>query len=276
MTDEHGQSGQARLAAVFERARDEARSAFIGYLPAGYPDIPRSVEAFTALADAGCDLVEVGLPYSDPLMDGPVIQDAVQASLAAGTRTADVLHVVEALAGRGTTAVVMTYWNPVERYGVEAFARDLASAGGSGVITPDLIPDEAQPWISAARAHELASVFLVAPSSVEDRLAATARACRGFVYAASTMGVTGARSQVGGQARRLVERVRAVTDLPIGVGLGVSTPDQAAQVAEFADGVIVGSALVARLLQEGPWLERVEAARSLASSLAAGMAAHAR
>lgn len=241
-------AGAAAIAEVFAQARRDSRSALIGYLPAGYPSVDAGIDAMAAMVDAGVDMVEVGLPYSDPLMDGPVIQKAVDAALRSGTTTGDVLRTVESLASRGVTAVVMTYWNPVERYGTASFARDMAAAGGAGVITPDLIPDEASEWIGAARQHGLGTVFLVAPSSTDERLVLTTQACRGFVYAASTMGVTGARTQVGGAAQTLVARTREVTDLPIGVGLGVSTPEQAGEVAGFADGVIVGSALVRTLL----------------------------
>lgn len=264
-------TGASSITDVFARARRESRGALIGYLPAGYPSVAGAVDAMAAMVDAGVDLVEVGLPYSDPLMDGPVIQQAVEAALRSGTTTGDVLRTVESLASTGVTAVVMTYWNPVERYGAAAFARDLAAAGGAGVITPDLIPDEADDWVAAARLHDLGTVFLVAPSSTEQRLALTTRACSGFVYAASTMGVTGARTQVGGAAQTLVARTRAVTDLPIGVGLGVSTREQASEVAGFADGVIVGSALVRTLLDaDDPAAGRASLA-ALAADLAEGV-----
>ena len=264
-------SGVAAVRAVFDRAAADGRAALVGYLPAGFPSVAGGIEAMRAMVDAGVDLVEVGLPYSDPLMDGPVIQQAVDGALKAGTTTTDVLATVEALAGHGATALVMSYWNPLERYGADRFARDLASAGGGGVITPDLIPDEASGWSAAARAADLATVFLVAPSSTDERLVLTTRACTGFVYAASTMGVTGARDQVGGAAEHLVERTRAVTDLPIGVGLGVSSAAQAAQVARFADGVIVGSALVRRLLDATSPAQGVAQLASLAADLAAGV-----
>ena len=264
-------AGQAAVAEVFARARAEGRSALVGYLPAGYPSVDGAAEAMLAMVDAGVDLVEVGLPYSDPLMDGPVIQRAVDGALRAGTSTADVLRTVERLRAHGAVALVMSYWNPVERYGVERFARDLDAAGGAGVITPDLIPDEAGAWLAAARAHDLATVFLVAPSSTQARLASTAAACRGFVYAASTMGVTGARSEVGSAARDLVARTRDVTDLPVGVGLGVSTAAQAAEVAGFADGVIVGSALVHTLVDATDDAAGRRALSALAASLAAGV-----
>ncbi|MEP7088610.1 MAG: tryptophan synthase subunit alpha [Nocardioidaceae bacterium] len=257
---------------AFATARAEGRAALVGYLPAGFPDVDGSIEALLTMVDAGCDVIEVGLPYSDPVMDGPTIQAAAQQALEAGTRTADVLRTVEAVAATGVPTVVMTYWNPVERYGVERFARDLASAGGAGLITPDLVPDEAAEWVAAADAHDLDKVFLVAPSSTDERLAMTAWCCRGFVYATAVMGVTGARDSSSDLAGPLVERVRGVADLPVGVGLGVSTGDQAAEVAGFADGVIVGSAFVRRLLDTGT--DRAAGLASLAEltrELAAGV-----
>ncbi len=236
---------------AFEKALAEDRSALVGYLPAGFPDIDGAVEALRTMVEAGCDVIEIGLPYSDPVMDGPTIQAAAQQALEAGTRTADVLRTVEAVAATGVPTVVMTYWNPIERYGADRFARDLASAGGAGVITPDLVPEEAEHWVDAADAHGLDKVFLVAPSSTEARLRSTTAACRGFVYATAVMGVTGVRTSTSDLAGPLVERTRSVTDLPIGVGLGVSNGEQAAEVARFADGVIVGSAFVRRLLDAG-------------------------
>jgi tryptophan synthase alpha chain len=236
---------------AFAKARAEGRAALVGYLPAGFPDVEGGIEALRTMVEHGCDVIEVGLPYSDPVMDGPTIQAAAQQALEGGTRTADVLRTVEAVAATGAPVVVMTYWNPVVRYGVERFAADLASAGGSGLITPDLVPDEAGEWVAAADAHDLDKIFLVAPSSTDDRLRATAAACRGFVYATAVMGVTGARESTSALAAPLVERTRAVTDLPVAVGLGVSNGAQAAEVARHADGVIVGSAFVRRLLDVG-------------------------
>jgi tryptophan synthase alpha chain len=252
------------------RTRQAGQAALVGYLPVGYPDVDTSIAAMRAMVEGGVDVVEVGLPYSDPLMDGPVIQHAGEVALAGGTRTRDAFRAVEAVVDAGAPALVMTYWNPVERYGVGRFAADLARAGGAGLITPDLIPDEADEWLAAAGEQDLDRVFLVAPSSTTARLAATTRACRGFVYAASTMGVTGVRSAVGATARILVERTREVTDLPICVGLGVSSGSQAAEVGGYADGVIVGSALV-RCLTEAPSpAAGVAAVRELAAELAAG------
>src|SRR3954447_3971319 len=236
---------------AFATARAEGRAALVGYLPAGFPDVDGAIEALCAMVEAGCDVIEVGLPYSDPVMDGPTIQAAAQQALERGFRTTDVLRTVEAVAATGAPTVVMTYWNPVDRYGVDRFARDLASAGGAGLITPDLVPDEADAWVAAADEHGLDKVFLVAPSSTEERLRMTTAACRGFVYATAVMGVTGAREASSDLAGPLVTRTRAVTDLPVGVGLGVSDGNQAAEVARFADGVIVGSAFVRCLLDAG-------------------------
>jgi tryptophan synthase alpha chain len=236
------------VSTAFGKANADNRAALVGYLPAGFPSVAGAIEAGRAMAAAGADIIEIGLPYSDPLIDGPVIAEAVHRALSAGTRVADVLRTVEALAAAGIPVLVMTYWNPVDHYGVRAFARDLARAGGSGLITPDLSPEEAGPWLEASDEHGLDRVFLVAPSSTEVRVATITQACRGFVYAASLMGITGARDAVSGLAAGLVQRIRPHTGLPVAVGLGVSTGAQAAQVAAFADGVIVGSAFVRRLL----------------------------
>ena len=254
---------------AFRRAKAEGRAALVGYLPAGFPSYDGAVDALRAITDAGVDLVEIGLPYSDPVLDGPVIQAATQRALAGGTRTRDVLRTVEVVAATGTPVLVMTYWNPVLRYGVAAFARDLAAAGGSGLITPDLIPDEAGEWLTDS--GDLDRVFLVAPSSTPERIASTTAACRGWIYAASTMGVTGARTATSRVAPALVERVRAASDLPVGVGLGVSTGDQAAEVAGYADGVIVGSALVRCLLDAADEAAGVAAVGALTAELAAGV-----
>jgi tryptophan synthase alpha chain len=256
---------------AFETASQQNRAALVGYLPAGFPSVPGAIEAAKAMAGHGADVIEVGLPYSDPLMDGPVIAEAVHRSLTSGTRIKDVLQTVEALASEGVPTLVMTYWNPVDRYGVRKFARDLAQAGGSGLITPDLTPEEAGPWREASGEHGLDRVFLVAPSSTDERVAMIASACRGFVYAASLMGITGTRDAVSGDAPALVKRIRQHTELPVAVGLGVSNGAQAAQVAGFADGVIVGSAFVRRLLDAadaGDPAEGISAVGDLAAELA--------
>jgi len=261
------------VSAAFEQAAAENRAALVGYLPAGFPSVSGAITAARTIAAAGADIIEIGLPYSDPLMDGPVIQEAVHRALTAGTRVTDVLRTVEAVAAAGVPVLVMTYWNPVDHYGVDAFARDLAAVGGSGLITPDLTPEEAGPWLTAAAEHDLDRVFLVAPSSSRQRLELITGACRGFVYAASLMGVTGARETVGSQAADLVGRTREFTKLPVAVGLGVRDGLQAAQVASFADGVIVGSAFVQRLLEADSEEAGLAAAGELAADLATGVRA---
>lgn len=253
-------------------AKAEGRAALVGYLPAGFPDVVGAIDALKVMVDAGCDIIEVGLPYSDPVMDGPTIQAAAQQALEAGFRTADVIRTVEAVAATGTPTLVMTYWNPIERYGVDRFATDLANAGGAGLITPDITPDRGAEWIAAADAHDLDKVFLVAPSSTDERLAMTTAACRGFVYATAVMGVTGARTTTSELAGPLVARAKATTDLPIGVGLGVSNGDQAAEVAGFADAVIVGSAFVRAVLDAGAdSVASLKALRTLTEDLADGV-----
>ncbi len=243
------------------------RPALVGYLPAGFPDVPQGIEAIKAMIEAGVDAVEVGLPYSDPVMDGPVIQRATEKALAGGVRTRDVLATVEAVSGMGVPVVIMTYWNPVERYGVNAFARDLAAAGGAGLITPDLIPDEADEWLAASDEHKLDRVFLVSPSSTDERIAMTVQRCRGFIYATAVMGVTGARDETSKAAPALVARVKAVAGtLPVGVGLGVRNAAQVAEVASYADGVIVGSALVTALGEGG-----AQGVRDLTTQLVSGL-----
>ncbi|WP_144209131.1 tryptophan synthase subunit alpha [Mycobacterium tilburgii] len=263
MTVEQGQA--SRLGPLFEACRSENRAALIGYLPTGYPDVRTSVDAMVALVESGCDLIEVGIPYSDPGMDGPTIARATEAALRGGVRVRDALTAVEAISSAGGRAVVMTYWNPVLRYGIDAFARDLAAAGGQGMITPDLIVDEADEWFAASEEHRLDRIFLVAPSSTPERLITTVEASRGFVYAASTMGVTGARDAVSNAAAELVSRVKAVSDILVGVGLGVRSREQAAEIGSYADGVITGSALVSAL---GDGLPRL---RALCQELAEGV-----
>ena len=256
----------SRLSGVFDSCRAEGRSALIGYLPTGFPDVETSIAAMTAMVESGCDIIEVGIAYSDPGMDGPTIAAATEAALRGGVRVRDALKAVEAISNAGGCAVVMSYWNPVLKWGVEAFGRDLAAAGGLGIITPDLIPDEADEWFAVSDAHQLDRIFLVAPSSTPERLAATVEASRGFVYAASTMGVTGARDAVSSAAPELVRRVKEVSNIPVGVGLGVRSREQAAQIGAYADGVIVGSALVSALGAHG-----IPAVRSLTEELAEGV-----
>jgi tryptophan synthase alpha chain len=240
------------VASVLQVRRDSGTGALIGYLPAGFPTIDESIDAAVAIAENGVDVIELGLPYSDPVMDGPVIQQATQKALANGFRLKHGFDAVRAITTQVDVPVLlMTYWNPVVQYGVDRFADDLAAAGGAGLITPDLIPDEAEPWLNASERTGLDRVFLAAPSSTKARLQQAVDSSRGFVYAVSTMGITGARTDVDSAAKSLVARLREVGAENACVGLGISTADQVREVLEYADGAIVGSALVKALASGG-------------------------
>jgi tryptophan synthase alpha chain len=251
---------------VFAKAKSENRAALLAYLPAGYPTADGAVECIAAMVEGGVDIVEIGFPYSDPVMDGPTIQAAVNISLNGGTKSATVIETVKRVAELGVPTLVMSYWNPIERYGLTEFATDFSAAGGSGVITPDLTPEEAQDWVDATSAKDVERVFLVALSSSDERISKVANVTTGFVYAGAVMGVTGARASISDAIEGLVARVRKHTDLPVAVGLGVSTPEQAKEIAQYADGVIVGSAFVTAIEQGGP-----AAAKALAQALSKGL-----
>ena len=237
---------------AIDSARADGRGVLVGYLPVGFPDLPTSIDAAVALVENGVDALELGLPYSDPVMDGIAIQKATQAALAAGFRVRDMFTAIEAIRSRvDVPALVMTYWNPVVQYGVDRFADALRDAGGAGLITPDITPDSAADWIATSERTGLDRVFLAAPSSTDDRIRQTVDATRGFVYAVSTMGTTGARSDVDAAARGVVSRLRDAGAPNVCVGIGISTGDQVAEVLEYADGAIVGSALVTALADGG-------------------------
>ncbi|CAM5369100.1 tryptophan synthase subunit alpha [Streptomyces xanthochromogenes] len=266
-------SGNVQLLSdTLAKAKAEDRAALVAYLPAGFPTVDGGIEAAKAVFDGGADIVEVGLPHSDPVLDGPVIQTADDIALKGGVKIADVLRTVrEAHAASGKPVLVMTYWNPIDRYGVERFTAELAEAGGAGCILPDLPVQESAVWREHAEKHGLGTVFVVAPSSRDERLATITAAGSGFVYAASLMGVTGTRESVGASAEDLVARTRATTELPVCVGLGVSNAVQAKEVAAFADGVIVGSAFVKRMLDAPDHAAGLTAVRELAAELAEGV-----
>ncbi|MDO4251732.1 MAG: tryptophan synthase subunit alpha [Rothia sp. (in: high G+C Gram-positive bacteria)] len=241
------------LSLKLEECRQEGRAALIGYLPVGYPSLAESIEAAIELGRQGADVIELGVPYSDPVMDGPVIQRASEQALAAGFRLKDIFEAVAKIsAASDAVVVVMSYWNPIMRYGVAAFARDLAKAGGAGIITPDLVPDEASAWFEASERYGLDRIFLAAISSSAERLSMISAACSGFVYAVSVMGVTGARSSVNRAAQQLVEDLRLAGAPRVCVGLGVSTREHVQEIGAYADGVIVGTALVQALEEGGP------------------------
>jgi tryptophan synthase alpha chain len=256
----------SRVADVIAAHKAAGSGALIGYLPVGYPDLETSIEAAVALAENGVDVLELGLPYSDPVMDGVVIQKATQAALAGGFRLRHGFEAVAAITARVDTPVLlMTYWNPVVQFGVDRFADELAAVGGAGLITPDLIPDEAGDWLAASERTGLDRVFLAAPSSTEERLRQSVESSRGFVYAVSTMGITGARADVDSAARGLVARLRDVGATSACVGLGISSAEQVREVLSYADGAIVGSLLVKALADGG-----VDAVATAAADLATG------
>jgi len=266
-------SGNIRLlAGALARARQQNRAALIGYLPAGFPTVNGGIAAIQAVLSSGADVVEVGLPHSDPVLDGPVIQTADDIALRGGVRVSDVIRTVrEAHRATGKPLLVMSYWNPIARYGIERFASELAEGGGAGCVLPDLPVQESAPWRDHAAGHGLATVFVVAPSSTDERLREITAAGSGFVYASALMGVTGTRASVSDAAGALVRRVRATTELPVCVGIGISNAAQAARVAGFADGVIVGAALVKAILDAPDQAAGLAALRKLTAELADGV-----
>ncbi|GAA5027566.1 tryptophan synthase subunit alpha [Microbacterium fluvii] len=255
----------SRVAAAIAAARAQGRGAFIGYLPLGFPDLQTSIDAAVALAENGADILELGPPYSDPVMDGTVIQEATQAALAGGFRLRDTFTAIREITARvDVPVVVMTYYNPVLQYGVDRYADDLLAAGGAGLITPDITPDAAADWIAASERTGLDRIFLAAPTSTDERLELIARSSTGFVYTVSTMGITGERAELDAAARRLVERLRAHGVQNACVGIGISTASQVEGVLEYADGAIVGTALV-RALRDGGVDGLAETARALSA-----------
>ena len=256
---------------LFVRTRAEKRAALIAYIPAGFPTIKDCHRVIQAFVDGGVDAIEIGFPYSDPVMDGPTIQAAAVTALNNGTTAHDVLDALEVSTTAGVPSLVMTYWNPIEKFGVEKFAHEIAARGGSGVIHPDITIEESGSWLAAADKEGINPIYVVALSTSDDRLAKVTSKCGGFVYAASIMGVTGARASVSTGAEGLVSRIRRTTDLPVAVGLGVSTREQARGVAAYADGVIVGSAFVKAILDAPTFEEGLTKVTELARELALGV-----
>jgi len=256
---------------LFVKVRSENRAALIAYIPAGFPSVEGCKKVIQAFVDGGVDAIEIGFPYSDPVMDGPTIQAAADQALAQGTGAREVFDALKTASDHGVAAVVMTYWNPIEKYGVEKFAQAIVDNGGSGVITPDLTIEESGTWRAAVAKTGINPIYVVAPSTTKERLPLVTAQCGGFVYAASLMGVTGARATVSTGAPDLVERIRTTTGLPVSVGLGVSTREQAKGVAAYADGVIVGSAFIKAILDAPDEDSGLTAVRELASELAKGV-----
>lgn len=252
---------------ILKTNRDSGRGTLVGYFPAGYPTVEDSAAALIAMAKNGCDVLEVGVPYSDPVMDGLVIQQATETALENGFRLRDTFEVIRKVREEvDTPMLVMSYWNPVLRYGVDRFADDLKASGASGMITPDLIPDEGAGWLKAAEQRDLDHVFLVAPSSSDERVSANSKASQGFVYSVSTMGITGERANVDKLAREVVSRVKTLGTTPTCVGVGISSADQVREVNSYADGAIVGTAFV-KAYQAGGLSALTEKTRELAGGL---------
>ncbi|WP_458041597.1 MULTISPECIES: tryptophan synthase subunit alpha [Bacteria] len=258
----------SRVEEAISRAHAEGRGVLIGYLPVGFPDIETSIEAAVALAENGVDIIELGPPYSDPVMDGVVIQEATQAALAAGFRLKDLFPAIRAITERiDIPVLVMSYWNPIWQYGVDRYADDLLAAGGAGIITPDITPEAAGEWIAASTRTGLDRIFLAAPTSTDERINLVVANSTGFVYTVSTMGITGERAELDAAARTLVARLREHGAKHACVGIGISTPDQVTGVIEYADGAIVGTALV-RALRDGGVKGLSEVVRALSAGTA--------
>ena len=239
---------KSRISRKFQTLRKEQKKAFIPYIMAGDPDIQRTKEVVRILEDCGADIIELGVPFSDPLADGPTIQAAAQRALDGGTTLHTVIDLVSSL--RATTQIpiiLMTYYNPVFKYGDGKFIEDASSAGVDGIIVPDLPPDEAEGIIKLARKKSFDTIFLLAPTSTDERIKKVCNASRGFIYYVSITGITGSRLTLDPAIEAHMAHIRAVSDTPIAVGFGISTPEEASMVARFADGVIAGSAIVKRI-----------------------------
>lgn len=237
---------------VLERNKLSGRGTLVGYYPAGYPSIQDSIDSLVAMAKNGCDILEIGVPYSDPVMDGLVIQQATETAIENGFRLRDLFEIIKGVREQvDTPLLVMSYWNPVLSYGVERFSEDLVGSGAQGMITPDLIPDEAAQWIALSEQHGLDRVFLVAPSSSDARVENNSKSSKGFVYSVSTMGITGERAELDRLARSVVSRVKTMGSTPTCVGVGISTAEQVREVNSYADGAIVGTAFVKAYQQGG-------------------------
>jgi tryptophan synthase alpha chain len=254
----------SKTAHRFEHNRSSGKSTLVGYFPIGYPTLDESIQAAIEMCRNGVDILELGVPYSDPVMDGLVIQEATGQALENGFKLKQTFDAVSAVTSAVDTPVlVMTYWNPVMQYGIEKFASQLKAAGGAGLITPDLIPDEAAEWLEVSDRLELDRVFLATPTSSKSRMQRACELSRGFVYSVSTMGITGTRDSVDDLAKQVVSAVReTATEQNTAVGIGISTAQQVKDVNEYADGAIVGSAFV-RAYQNGGLSELVRTVKDL-------------
>ena len=241
-----------RIERTFKELKSLNKKAFIPYIMAGDPSVERTKELVLVLEECGADIIELGVPFTDPLADGPTIQRAAERALKEGVTLKGVLALVKDLRTKTRVPLVlMTYYNPVFKYGEERFVKDAKDAGVDGVIIPDLPPDEAGELIKTAKKAGLATIFLLAPTSTEDRIKKVATASRGFIYYVSMTGITGAQILLDGSIGKSINNIRSITDKPVAVGFGISTPEEARTVSGISDGVIVGSAIV-RKIQEAP------------------------
>lgn len=259
------------LKVMFDRARSQRRAVLIGYLPAGFPDQKSSAKIVKSMIAGGVDAIEIGYPYSDPVMDGPVIQAASEQAIKNGAGAKEVFELLRTTAQYQVPTLIMSYWSPIEKYGCANFAQMVSKMGGSGVITPDLTVEESKDWHKESINNSIDTIYVVAPSTTDERLSKVSSYCSGFIYAASLMGVTGTRDAVSGNAKALVERIRKVSSTPVAVGLGVSTKEQAREVAMYADGVIVGSAFIKVIQEHGSGRTGLRKIKQLARSLSEGV-----
>ena len=256
---------------LFIKTKKENRAALIGFLPAGFPTQKESIDIVKSMIDGGVDAIEIGYPYSDPVMDGPVIQAASEQAIANGVGVDEVFDLLKISVSHGAPSVVMSYWSPIEKYGVAKFAHAIAMAKGSGIVTPDLTVEESDTWRTESDKNQLNRIYVVAPSTSTERLAKVTGECSGFIYAASLMGVTGTRDAVSANANLLVSRIRSTSHTPVAVGLGVSTKEQAKLVTSYADGVIVGSAFIKIIQENGAGRSGLKKVKKLAQSLSEGV-----
>jgi len=260
-------TGIEHITQTFERTKARGRAALMPYYTLGYPDRATSLRVVEAIANAGADLIELGVPFSDPLADGPTIQASTQMALENGMNLEGCLALTRQLRERGVRQplILMGYYNPILAYGVEAFVSEAAGAGADGFIVPDLPPEEAEQMETSCQAHGQALIYLLAPTSTEERCATIAQRSTGFIYLVSVTGVTGARASLPSDLEKFVERVRSINDKPLAVGFGISTPEQAGVVGNLADGLIVGSALIKAVREAG---DPIATAAAFVSSLA--------
>ena len=256
-----------RIELVFKRLKDKSRVALIPFIVAGDPDLKTTEALVLKMAEKGADIIELGVPFSDPLADGPIIQAASQRALKNGVNPRDIFRLTERLKGIDIPLVLMGYFNPIFQYGLKNFAEDCYRNGIDGVIIPDLPPEEARPWIGEARRMNLDTIFLIAPTSPPERIKLVSRCSRGFIYYVSVTGVTGPREKLPEELQIPVKRIKDISQKPVAVGFGISTPEQAKTVSRFADGVIVGSAIVKIIKENLKNLEMIERVGDFVTSL---------